>query len=223
MGFLLSAHGIENNAYLSGLDILDRAELDRGIILLDLRMDDLNGLEVLRRLGKRKCPLPVIVISGHGNIGDAVAAMKLGAIDFLEKPFAPDALIACLERAFEIGASSAEHLLSQAAATAKVSALTPRQGQILQGMVAGQSNKMMARHLGLSPRTVESHRSQMLDRLGVSNISDAIRLANQAGVSPSCPEAERRKPVFTQAAPSVATQLELQWSGAGGGPPVPGS
>lgn len=188
---LLCAKGFECETYPSGSDFLGRAKLDRGVILLDLTLADLDGFAVLEELGRRNCPLAVIIVSGHGNISAAVEAMKLGATDFLEKPCDDVRLITAIERALAISKSSADELVGQAAATGKVDSLTPRQRQILLGMVAGQSNKMMARDLGLSPRTVETHRSHMLERLGASNASDAIRLANQARLGPTVPPTDR--------------------------------
>ena len=178
--FLLRSHGIESMVFDSGRDFLSHSRLDRGVILLDLRMDDLDGLQVLEALRGSGCQLPVVLVSGHGDIRTAVDAMKLGAIDFVEKPYDNDNLIAILERALAVDHGDSEHCLAMMSAARKVDALTPRQREILQGMVAGQSNKVMARRFGLSPRTIETHRAHMLDKLEVSNISDAIRIANYA-------------------------------------------
>jgi two-component system, LuxR family, response regulator FixJ len=198
--FLLRTHNIDSQAYQSGADFLGQGKLDRGVVLLDLRMDNLDGLQVLEELRQRGCVLPVLLVSGHGNIALAVGAMKLGALDFIEKPYESSELISSLDRAFAMIPANNELHLARTAATRVVKALTPRQRQILQGMVAGQSNKVMARLFGISPRTIETHRAHMLDRLGVSNISDAIRIANAAGL----PEIDRE----TKADPSLADRKE---------------
>ncbi|MDB5698872.1 MAG: response regulator [Alphaproteobacteria bacterium] len=178
--FLLRTHNIASQAYDSGCDFLNRAQLDRGVALLDLRMKSPDGLEVLRQLRTAGCPLPVVLASGHGTIGIAVGAMKLGATDFIEKPYQDKVLLASLERGFAIVPIARQRHQTRISATRVVEALSPRQLQILQGMVAGETNKAMARRIGISPRTVETHRAHLLHRLGAANISEAIRIANAA-------------------------------------------
>lgn len=178
--FLLQAHSIASQTYESGYDFLDRAKLDRGVALLDLRIGNPDGLEVLRQLRTAGCPMPVVLVSGHGTIGIAVQAIKLGATDFIEKPYQEEALLTSLGRAFAIVPIAKQQHQTRVSATRVVEALSPRQRQILQGMVAGETNKVMARRIGISPRTVETHRAHLLHRLGAANISEAIRIANAA-------------------------------------------
>lgn len=178
--FLLQAHTIASQTYDSGCDFLDRAKLDRGVALLDLRMGNPDGLELLSQLRSAGCPLPVVLVSGHGTIGIAVRAIKLGATDFIEKPYGDEVLLASLERAFAIVPITKQRHQSRVSATRVIESLSPRQLQILQGMVAGETNKAMARRIGISPRTVETHRAHLLHRLGAANISEAIRIANAA-------------------------------------------
>lgn len=178
--FLLQAHSIASQTYESGDDFLDRATLDRGVVLLDLRIGNPDGLEVLRQLRSAGCPMPVVLVSGHGTIGIAVRAMTLGATDFIEKPYQDEVLLASLEHAFATVSITRQQHQIRVSATRVVEALSPRQRQILQGMVAGETNKVMARRIGISPRTVETHRAHLLNRLGAANLSEAIRIANAA-------------------------------------------
>jgi two-component system response regulator FixJ len=178
--FMLQAHNIANQTYESGCDFLARATLDRGVALLDLRIGSPDGLEVLGQLRAAGCPLPVLLTSGYGTIGIAVRAMRLGAADFIEKPYYEEVLIASLERAFAIVPIAKQRHQTRVSAKKVVEALSPRQLQILKGMVAGETNKAMARRIGISPRTVETHRAHLLHRLGAANISEAIRIANAA-------------------------------------------
>lgn len=193
MSFLLGHLEIPNATYASGREFLDTADLDRGAVLLDLKMDDMDGLQVLQGLRDRGCTLPVILVSGHADIASAVGAMKLGAIDFLQKPYGNDDLLTALERCFALQADRSAHSAVLASATRKLQALSPRQQQILQGMVAGMTNKAMARHFRLSPRTVEMHRASTFDRLGAVNIADAIRIANAADLAKLPDEMSRER------------------------------
>lgn len=180
MGFLLGQLEIAHAAYASGQEFLDTADLGRGAVLLDLKMENMDGLQVLQHLRDRGASLPVILISGYPDLGSVVSAMKLGAVDVLQKPCATGDLVAALDRSFALGADYRAEAAVQVAAARKVQALSPRQRQILQGMVAGLANKEMARHFHLSPRTVEMHRATVFARLGAANIAEAIRIANDA-------------------------------------------
>jgi two-component system response regulator FixJ len=156
---------------------------DTDCILLDLRMPGLSGIEVLRMLQQRRSFPPVIVLTGHGDVPLAVEAMKLGAVEFLEKPYPPNLLLEVLERVWTRRSRSRAKNAENGKAEACVEKLTRRQRQVLRGVALGQANKMIAYHLGLSIRTVESYRAQVLDKLGVRSTADAVRIAVRAGLT----------------------------------------
>jgi PAS domain S-box-containing protein len=182
--YLLTGQGYTTEVYASGEELLAQPKLRDGCILLDLRMPRLSGTEVMAELAARGGLLPVIMMSGHGDLGDAVQAMKLGAVDFLEKPYHEPALIAAIERALDTGRRTRDQLEARSAAAVRLERLSPRERQVLQGLLAGMTNKAIARSLRLSPRTVEMHRANMMDDLGLTNLSEALRLAIDAQLAP---------------------------------------
>jgi PAS domain S-box-containing protein len=182
--YLLTGQGYTTEVYASGEELLARPKLRDGCILLDLRMPGLGGAEVMAELSARGELLPVIMMSGHGDLGDAVQAMKLGAVDFLEKPYLEPALIAAVERALDTARRTRDRREARSAAAARLERLSPRERQVLQGLVAGMTNKAIARSLRLSPRTVEMHRASMMDDLGLASLSQALRLAIDADLAP---------------------------------------
>jgi two-component system response regulator FixJ len=152
-------------------------------ILLDIRMPGLSGIDVLRALKDRPSVPPVIVLTGHGDVPLAVEAMKLGAAEFLEKPFPPDLLLRVLERVWTERSHAEKEDGEKCEAGLRVGALTPRQRQVLRGIALGQPNKIIAFNLGLSTRTVEAYRAQLLDKLGVRSTAEAVRIALHAGIA----------------------------------------
>lgn len=181
--FLLRTSGYDVDTYPSGVDFLQKvAEAKPGCILLDVRMPEMDGIEVQAELARRGVALPVIVLTGHGDVGTAVAAMKGGAIDFLEKPFERDALVEALERGFERMEQGEAALASHADATQRIAMLSPREQDVLRGLVRGHPNKTIAYDLGISPRTVEVHRANAMAKLGARSLSEALRLAFAAGL-----------------------------------------
>lgn len=188
--YLLTGQGYTTEVYASGEELLAQPKLRDGCILLDFRMPGLSGMEVLAELESRGGLLPVIMMSGHGDLGDAVEAMKLGAVDFLEKPYHEPALIAAIERALDTGRRIRDRREAWSAATLRLERLSPRERQVLQGLLAGMTNKAIARSLRLSPRTVEMHRANMMDDLGLTSLSEALRLAIDAKLAPLDGEAE---------------------------------
>jgi two-component system, LuxR family, response regulator FixJ len=177
---LLLDAGFKVLLYATAAEVIERAsELSRGCILLDIRLPGMDGLELQTRLAELGVRLPVIVMTGHGDVPTAVRAMKAGAIDFIEKPFDDERLFGAIEMALATtGQADREH--EAAAAARRISALSPRERQVLEGLVAGRPNKVIAHDLGISVRTVEVHRARMLDRLGTRRASEAIRLAVMA-------------------------------------------
>ena len=206
--FLLSTQGYVTRVYDDGEDLLSQASLAPGCILLDLRMPGRTGSEVLAELTSRGVTLPVVMMSGHGDLAGAVAAMKLGAIDFIAKPYRERDLIAVIERALEADAVRRDKRVLAAAAAAKLDVLSPRERQILRGLLAGLSNKGIARRLELSPRTVEMHRANLMNDLGVSSLSEAVRLAIDADLTPleeERPRAPIRSVARREAPPGTCT------------------
>lgn len=192
VGFMLKTSGYEVESFESGEDFLKAApHLAPGCVLLDVRLGVMDGLEVQLALKDKGVVLPVIIITGHGDVGLAVRAMKAGAVDFLEKPFEKTAVIASLEQALRHNDGRAELNRLADQARAQLNGLTPRERDVLNGLVEGQSNKVIAYDLGISPRTVEIHRANLMSKLGVGSLSDALkiaftaRMADLAGAAPS--------------------------------------
>ncbi len=152
-------------------------------VLTDVRMPEIDGLELLRRLHDLDVRMPVIVMTGQGDIAIAVRAMKAGAVDFLEKPFADDSLFDAVRRALEQSARLREVAASSAEAAGRLATLTPREREVLDLLVSGLPNKAIANTLGASPRTIEVHRARVLEKLKAHSLPDLVRLvlAAEAG------------------------------------------
>ena len=136
----------------------------------------MSGLELQEEVVRRHIDLPVIIITGHGDVPLAVQAMKAGAVDFLEKPFNDDLMLASIRRALEIGSRARSRAAESKAAQDLLSALTPRERGVLDKLVQGRSNKLVAHELGISPRTVEIHRAHIMSKMEASSLSDLVRL-----------------------------------------------
>jgi len=183
LGFFLKAAGFLPRPYLCGEDLLaDARLLAPGCVLLDIQMPGTDGLAVLEKLGRDTGRLPVIVMTGHGDISTAVRAMKLGAIDFLEKPFEEKVLLEALRRGFQLLDAEAEAEQERRQAHQQIETLTPRERDVLALLSEGKSNKEVALALDLSVRTVEMHRATMFERLKVRTLPEALKLAFLAGV-----------------------------------------
>lgn len=178
ISFLLKTSGYAVKAYASGAEFLAEAgRLERGCILLDVRMPDIDGMEVQQRLRESGVLLPVIIMTGHGDIDMAVRAMKAGASDFIEKPFEKALLFDALESAqqrLDLDVLSDRRCED---ARARLNILTAREREVLKGMVDGLPNKTIAYDLGISPRTVEIHRANLMQKLQVQSLSEALRIA----------------------------------------------
>jgi two-component system, LuxR family, response regulator FixJ len=186
IAILLRSAGIAVQTHPSGLAFLDAlSNLGAGCVLSDVRMPGLDGLELLRRLRDRSIRWPVIIMTAHGDIPTAVRALKAGAVDFIEKPFDDNDLLTVIEAAFataEEPESLGRSRMAANQAAERVAALSPREREVLELLVAGRTNKGIARDLGLSPRTVEVHRARLMERLGVGSFAEVVRLAVQAGL-----------------------------------------
>jgi two-component system response regulator FixJ len=178
VGFMLKTSGFQVRTYESGVDFLKSAtNLDPGCILLDIRMPGMDGLEVLGALRAKGVSLPVIIMTGHGDVSLAVQAMKAGALDFIEKPFEKAVLLSAIEHGIERLKRSAAEVDRADEAAVKLQALTPRERDVLDGLAKGLPNKTIAYDLGISPRTVEIHRANLMTKLGVRSLSEALRIA----------------------------------------------
>jgi len=183
IGFLLRKSGYAVETYPSGTQFLKSATREtRGCVLLDVRMPDLDGLEVQARLAQSGITLPVIMLTGHGDVTLAVRAIKAGAIEFLEKPFERTALLAAIETALAHAARTNREQLAAVDARIRLAALTPRERDVLDGMVLGRPNKLIAFDLDIATRTVEVHRANLMDKLAARSLSDVLRIAFAAGL-----------------------------------------
>ncbi len=183
-GFMLKKSGFSVETWSSGVEFLkDVRNAAEGCILLDVRMPQMDGLEVQKELNERGIAMPVIILTAHGDVSIAVSAMKAGAVDFIEKPFEKAVLLAAIESAFERLADVEGRATRAADATIRVAALSGREQDVLKGLARGLPNKTIAYDLGISPRTVEVHRANLMTKLGVRSLSEALRIAFSAGIT----------------------------------------
>ncbi|HYD13132.1 MAG TPA: response regulator [Allosphingosinicella sp.] len=190
LSFMLGAAEIRSHPYGSGADFLEALpDLEPGCVLLDLRMPQMDGFHVMEALKERNIDWPVVVMTGHGEVPIAVRAMKMGAVDFVEKPFSEQALLSCFQQAFTLLEERAASGKRRREAHERAALLTAREKEVLAALVAGQSNKQIAQSLGISLRTVEMHRGNMMDRLGASSLAEALTLALEAGIQPATEKA----------------------------------
>lgn len=178
VAFLLTTSGFAVRVYDSAVAFLDAVPtLQPGCIVTDIRMPGLDGLGLQRELKARGVRLPVIVMTGHADVGLAVQAMKAGAVDFLEKPFDDEALMSAIRVALERHAKDARADEELASIRQRLAALSPREREVLEGLVAGLPNKTIAYDLGISARTVEVHRANLMARMGAGSLADLVRMA----------------------------------------------
>jgi two-component system, LuxR family, response regulator FixJ len=182
-GFMLKTSGYQVRTFASGVELLKEAkELPPGCILLDVRMPDMDGLQVQQALQERGIGYPVVVMTGHGDVGVAVHAMKVGAVDFIEKPFEKAVLLSAVDEGFARIEQAGRSRARAQEAQVRLQALTPRERDVLEGLVRGHPNKTIAYDLDISPRTVEIHRANLMSKLGVASLSEALRIAFAAGL-----------------------------------------
>jgi two-component system response regulator FixJ len=175
----------QTDAYESSRRFLDAAKPQPGdCLLLDVRMPDMDGLELQAELNRRAIRLPVIVMTGHGDVPIAVRAMKAGAVDFIEKPFTDDLLIDSVRRALALSAETLRVSEEVSETLRRIETLTAREREVLGGMVAGHPNKVIAHDLGISPRTVEIHRARVMEKMDARSLSALVRMALASGLEP---------------------------------------
>jgi two-component system, LuxR family, response regulator FixJ len=183
LGFLLDVNGYEPHVFESAGGFLKEASFDAlNCIVSDIRMPDMNGIELVRKLKSRGSTCPVILITGHGDVALAVEAMKAGAVDFIEKPFDDEVLLGAIRLALDIRATEPANGSARTDAEARIADLSPRERDVLQGLVAGKINKVIAHELGISPRTVEVYRANLMAKTGARSMSELMRLALAAGL-----------------------------------------
>ena len=182
------AGGFTTASFASGEAFLERVPaVEAGCVLLDLNMPGLDGLEVLRRLQRIDNRFETILLTGQGDIGVAVEAMKSGAIDFIEKPYDNRMLLSALENGFARIEDREKQASAIQLARENIDRLTPRERDVLLGLIDGKANKIIAYELDISPRTVEIYRANLMDKLGVRSVAEAVRIAFAAGLVPVVP------------------------------------
>ena len=176
--FLLRTARLDVLSYPSATAFLEALpEANLSCVITDVRMPGMSGIDLLRRLRERKISVPVIVITGHGDIPLAVEAMRIGAIDFLEKPFDDEVLIASVKTALRQKEGEAKRHGERAEIEGRLAALSNRERDVLGGLVAGRANKQIAFDLGISPRTVEIYRANLMSKMQAGSLSDLVRMA----------------------------------------------
>src|ERR1700676_2029153 len=183
LDFLLGAADFHVTLYESAHKFLDAiSTVDFGCVVSDVRMPGIDGIELLKRLKASHSVFPVVIMTGHGDVPLAVEAMKLGAVDFLEKPFEDDRLIGMIDAALRQAESSARSEAVMLDVAARVTTLSPRERQVMDGLIAGLSNKLIAKEYDISPRTIEVYRANVMTKMQAGSLSELVRLAMRAGV-----------------------------------------
>ena len=178
VAFMLKHAGYRVESHISGVEFLKSIKLaERGCVLLDVCMPQINGLEVQQEMAARGIDMPLIILTGHGDIAGAVKAMRAGAVNFIEKPYEKEDLLHAIEEALTRIDRSDDREMKASEAKIRLASLTGREHDVLNGLVAGYPNKTIAYDLGISPRTVEIYRANMMEKLRVRSLSEALRIA----------------------------------------------
>lgn len=183
LAFLLRTVGIDVRTHESAAAFLDLVpKVEAGCVITDVRMPGVSGIDLLRRLRELKLGVPVIVITGHGDVPLAVEAMKIGAVDFLEKPFDDDVLLAAVRSALSQLDRDGKRDVERREIEGRLAALSNRERDVLKGLVGGRANKQIAYDLGISPRTIEVYRANLMTKMQAATLSDLVRMALIAGI-----------------------------------------
>jgi two-component system, LuxR family, response regulator FixJ len=181
LDFLLGAAEFDVTLFESAQRFLDALPSDFGCVVSDVRMPGIDGIELLKRLKANRSSFPVLIMTGHGDVPLAVEAMKLGAVDFLEKPFEDDRVIGLIDIALKQAESGARSEAATLDIATRIEGLSPRERQVMEGLVAGLSNKLIAREYDISPRTIEVYRANVMTKMEAGSLSELVRLAMRAG------------------------------------------
>jgi two-component system, LuxR family, response regulator FixJ len=183
LNFLLDSADFHVTLFETALSFLDvLPSLDFGCVVSDVRMPGLDGIELLKRLKASHSKFPIVIMTGHGDVPLAVEAMKLGAVDFVEKPFEDDRLIGMIEAAIRQAEPTAKGEAVALDIAARIATLSPRERQVMDGLIAGLSNKLIARDYDISPRTIEVYRANVMTKMQANSLSELVRLAMRAGL-----------------------------------------
>ena len=177
LGFLLRVNRIPFRVFSSPVEFLEASPPEAGCILTDVRMPEMNGVEMVRRLKARGDRAPVIVMTGHADVPLAIEAMKAGVVDFIEKPFEEGQLLAAINAALAQGKAQRDQDTTLIETRKRLAALSPREREVLDGLVEGKANKVIAFDLGISPRTVEIHRANLMGKMQARSLSELVRMA----------------------------------------------
>jgi two-component system response regulator FixJ len=183
LNFLLDSAGLEVTLFENAQQFLDALpRLDFGCVVSDVRMPGIDGIELLKRMKAGQSKFPILIMTGHGDVPLAVEAMKLGAVDFLEKPFEDDRLTSMIEAAIRQAKPTVKDDAVTQDIAARIATLSPRERQIMEGLIAGLSNKLIARDYDISPRTIEVYRANVMTKMQAGSLSELVRLAMRAGL-----------------------------------------
>ena len=183
LDFLLGAADFHVTLFESAHNFLHTiSSVDLGCVVSDVRMPAIDGIELLKRLKANRSVFPVVIMTGHGDVPLAVEAMKLGAVDFLEKPFEDERIIGMIDVALRQAQSSAQSEAMAHDIASRIATLSPRERQVMDGLIAGLSNKLIARDYEISPRTIEVYRANVMTKMQAGSLSELVRLAIRAGV-----------------------------------------
>ena len=183
LNFLLDSADFNVTLFESALNFLDvLPKLEFGCVVSDVRMPGLDGIELLKRMKAGHSTFPIVIMTGHGDVPLAVEAMKLGAVDFLEKHFEDDRLIGMIEAAIRQAVPAARSEAISHDIAARIATLSPRERQVMDGLIAGLSNKLIARDYDISPRTIEVYRANVMTKMQANSLSELVRLAMRAGL-----------------------------------------
>ncbi len=181
--FLLDSANFNVALFETAQNFLDALpSLDFGCVVSDVRMPGMDGIELLKRMKAAHSSFPILIMTGHGDVPLAVEAMKLGAVDFLEKPFEDDRLLGMIEAAIKQAEPAARSEAITSDIAARVATLSPRERQVMDGLIAGLSNKLIARDYDISPRTIEVYRANVMTKMQANSLSELVRLAMRAGL-----------------------------------------
>ena len=177
LSFLLESADLTAKTYESAVAFLQHVRsLEHGCIVTDVRMPEMSGLELIQRLKTLGIELPIIVMTGHADVPLAIEAMKAGVHDFIEKPFDDEQLLGAIRAALAQAEDQAQRSDEMAGIKSKLDSLSTREREVLQGLVAGQANKVIAYDLGISPRTVEIYRANVMTKMGAASLSELVRM-----------------------------------------------